>query len=147
MSSVNSISRSAPKCSFSISSRRLARRRVAELERERADRARAARSRDHLLGLRDVQRERLFAQHVLAARERREHRVVVIERRRGDRHDVELDAGEHRLDRRKRVRSVALARVPLGARRRGDGDQLEGLARETPARDCAAEARADDTDP
>ena len=95
------------------------RRDVAELESHRGHRA------VHLLGLRDGERERLFAQHVLAGGQRGEHRRVVVERRRSDRDDVELDAGQHLADRPERVRDLALARDALGARRRRDRDHLE----------------------
>ena len=148
LSRATSISRSAPTWRLSISSLiAIDRGHVPELERDRGHRAGALRRRDHLLGLRDAERERLLAQHVLAGGQRREHRAMMVERRRRDRHDVELHAGEHRLDRAERVRDLALARDALGARRRRDRDHLEARVQRVGRRvHRAAEAGADDAD-
>ncbi len=120
---------------------------VAKLERDHVRDAGTLRFGGHLFGLRERQRERLLAQHVFSGVHGRQHRAVVIERRRGDGDDVELDAAQHLLDRVKRVRDLPLARHAIGARGRGDRDDVEARVQRVRRRvHRAAEPRPDDPD-
>ena len=73
--------------------------------------------------------EGLLAEHVLAAREAREHRVAVVERRRRDGDDVDVDRVEHLVERSRTRGDVAFARDLRGAVRRRERDHFERALR------------------
>ena len=100
-------------------------RHEAKLVRDTAGATRDGGRFDHARGRLDVERERLFAQDVLAGFQRRQHVVQVCERRRRDRNGVKLASGEHFGARAKRVRNRSLGSVACGARRRRERDDLE----------------------